>query len=101
MAIDYYQQQFGEDVYEDTAPAVSDADIRAFVEANIGNPALIAETAAQYGVSVDDLSRATGYDSNAVVSYFQQADVAPPTYTPPVVETERPEPPPPPPPCPF
>ena len=106
MAIDYYQQQFGEDVYEDTAPAVSDADIRAFVEANIGNPALIAETAAQYGVSVDDLSRATGYDTNIVVDYFQQADVAPPLYTPPAVEApepprppeifERPEPPPPP-----
>ena len=103
MAIDYYQQQFGEDVYEDTAPAVSDADIRAFVEANIGNPALIAETAAQYGVSVDDLSRATGYDSNAVVSYFQQADVAPPAYEPPptgglnaVSVAEEPTPPPPP-----
>jgi len=75
-------------VYEDTeevsAPAASsaapsDEQIRAFVEANIGNPALIAETAAQYGVSVADLSRATGYDSNVVVSYFQQADVAPPS----------------------
>ena len=86
MAIDYYQQQFGEDVFEDTAPAaptVSDEQIKAFVEANIGNPALIAETAAQYGVSVDDLSRATGYDANVVVDYFQQADVAPPTYEPP------------------
>jgi hypothetical protein len=83
-AVDYYQQQFGEDVYEDTAPAApSDEQIREFVEANIGNPALIAETAAQYGVSVDDLSRATGYDANVVVDYFQQADVAPPTYEPP------------------
>jgi len=94
---DYYT------AYEDSAPAVSDADIRAFVEANIGNPALIAETAAQYGVSVDDLSRATGYDSNAVVSYFQQADVAPPAYEPPptgglsaVSVAEEPTPPPPP-----
>jgi chemotaxis protein CheY-P-specific phosphatase CheC len=105
MAVDYYQQQFGEDVFEDTAPAaptVSDEQIKAFVEANIGNPALIAETAAQYGVSVDDLSRATGYDSNAVVSYFQQADVAPPTYEPPptgglsaVSVAEEPTPPPP------
>lgn len=86
--------------YEDSAPAVSDADIRAFVEANIGNPALIAETAAQYGVSVADLSRATGYDENAVVSYFQQADVSPPAYEPPptgglnaVAETTAPPPP--------
>jgi len=106
MAIDYYQQQFGEDVFEDTAPAaptVSDEQIKAFVEANIGNPALIAETAAQYGVSVSDLSRATGYDANAVVSYFQQADVAPPAYEPPptgglnaVAVAEEPTPPPPP-----
>jgi hypothetical protein len=97
MAVDYYQQQFGEDVYEDTAPATpSDEQILAFVQANIDNPALIAETAAQYGVSIDDLSRATGFGQDAVVSYFEQHDVAPPTYTPPVVETERPEPPPPP-----
>lgn len=92
-------------VYEDTeevsAPAASpaapsDEQIRAFVEANIGNPALIAETAAQYGVSVADLSRATGYDSNAVVSYFQQADVAPP-FTGGLNATKVQEPPPPPP----
>jgi len=97
-----YQTAYEDD--GDSFPAVSDADILAFVQANIGNPALIAETAVQYGVSVDDLSRATGYDSNAVVSYFQQADVAPPLYTPPAVEApepprppeifERPEPPP-------
>lgn len=97
MPIDYYQQQFGEDVYEpaqtysstdeqgnpiydQVAPAApSDEQILAFVQANIDNPALIAETAAQYGVSVDDLSRATGYDANVVVNYFQQADVAPPS----------------------
>jgi hypothetical protein len=90
--------------YEDTAPAApSDEQILAFVQANIGNPALIAETAAQYGVSVEDLSRATGYDSSAVVSYFQQADVAPPAYEPPptgglnaVSVAEEPTPPPPP-----
>ena len=93
-----------EDVEEDTAPeaaapaAPSDEQILAFVQANIGNPALIAETAAQYGVSVADLSRVTGYGEDAVVSYFQQAEVAPPAYTPPSpVEISRPEPPPPPP----
>ena len=101
MAIDYFQQQFGEDVYEpaqtysstdeqgnpiydQVAPAApSDEQILAFVQANIDNPALIAETAAQYGVSIDDLSRATGYDANVVVNYFQQADVPPPAYEPP------------------
>ena len=95
MAINYGQQQWGEDVFEDyvEAPTVSDEQIKAFVEANIGNPALIAETAVQYGVSVDDLSRATGYDTNIVVDYFQQADVAPPLYTPPAVEAPEPPPP--------
>ena len=95
-----------EDVEEDTATeaaapaAPSDEQIRAFVEANIGNPALIAETAAQYGVSIEDLSRATGYGQDAVVSYFQQADVSPPAYEPPptgglnaVAETTAPPPP--------
>jgi hypothetical protein len=77
----------------------SDEQILAFVEANIDNPALIAETAAQYGVSVADLSRATGYDTNAVVSYFEQHDVAPPASTAtsaPSVETKPSEPPAPP-----
>jgi len=100
-----------EESYEDTAPeevaptalaTPSDDQILAFVQANIDNPALIAETAAQYGVSVADLSRVTGYGEDAVVSYFQQADVAPPAYTPPptgglnaVAETTTPPPPPP------
>lgn len=89
-------------VEEDTAPevaapSVSDEQIKAFVVANIGNPALIAKTAAQYGVSVADLSRATGYDSNVVVNYFQQADVAPPS-TGGLNATKVEEPPPPPPP---
>ena len=81
-------------VYEDTAPeaaapaAPSDEQILAFVQANIDNPALIAETAAQYGVSVADLSRATGFGADAVVSYFEQHDVPPPAYTPPAVVEE-------------
>jgi hypothetical protein len=93
---DYYT------VSEDTAPEVaasatpSDEQILAFVQANIDNPALIAETAAQYGVSVADLSRATGFGQDAVVSYFEQHDVPPPTYAPPPVETKRDEPPTPP-----
>ena len=89
-------------VYEDTeevaAPAASfaapsDEQILAFVQANIDNPALIAETAAQYGVSIADLSRATGFGQDAVVSYFDQHDVAPPA-----MEATKQEPPPPPPP---
>ena len=96
-----YYSDYEDTSFEEEAPAAlatpSDDQILAFVQDNIDNPALIAETAAQYGVSVEDLSRVTGYDSNAVVSYFEQADVAPPAYTPPPpVEVERPEPPPPP-----
>jgi len=61
------------------APAPpSDQQIKEFVQANIGNPELIAQTAAQYGVSVADLSRATGYDPTVVVDYFKQAEVPPP-----------------------
>ena len=40
--------------YEDTAPGtggVTDADILAYVQANINNPAAIAAAAQQYGVS--------------------------------------------------
>jgi len=70
--------------YEDTADvsapaAPSDDQIKAFVQANIDNPALIAQTAAQYGVSVADLSRATGYDPAVVVDYLKQAEVTPAT----------------------
>ena len=66
--------------YEDTAPGtggVSDADILAYVTANINNPAAIAAAAQQYNVSAADLSRATGYGLDAVNSYFTQADITP------------------------
>jgi len=70
--------------------AVSDADIQAYVQANIGNPAAIAAAAQQYGVSLDDLTRATGYDTGTINNYFSQANVTPyyqqpqpQTYTPP------------------
>ena len=94
MRQDNYYTDYEDTSFEEEAPAAlatpSDDQILAFVQANIGNPALIAETAAQYGVSVADLSRVTGYDSNAVVSYFEQADVAPPAYEPPPVIVEPP-----------
>ena len=63
--------------YEDTAPSggVSDADINAYVQANIGNPQAIAQAAQQYGVSPADLSRATGYDTNTVSNYFGNAGI--------------------------
>jgi hypothetical protein len=64
--------------YEDTAPAgpaFSDADINAYVQANIGNPQAIAQAAQQYGVSPADLSRATGYDTNTVSNYFGNAGI--------------------------
>lgn len=55
--------------------AVSDADILAYVQANINDPGAIAAAAAQYGVSLDDLTRATGYSAPEVSNYFQQANI--------------------------
>jgi len=55
--------------------AVSDADILAYVQANINDPGAIAAAAAQYGVSLDDLSRATGYSAPEVNNYFSQANI--------------------------
>ena len=78
MAIDYFAQQFGEDVYENTAPpapAFTDAQIKEYVTANIGNPQAIADAAQQYGVSAADLSRATGYGMDAVTGYFGNAGI--------------------------
>jgi len=78
MAIDYFAQQFGGDVFENTAPAApafTDAQIKEYVTANIGNPQAIADAAQQYGVSAADLSRATGYDAGTVGSYFSNAGI--------------------------
>ena len=53
----------------------TDAQIKEYVTANIGNPQAIADAAQQYGVSAADLSRATGYDTGAVGSYFSNAGI--------------------------
>ena len=53
----------------------TDAQINEYVQANIGNPQAIADAAQQYGVSAEDLSRATGYDTNTVGSYFSNAGI--------------------------
>jgi hypothetical protein len=86
--------------FEDTAPAgpaFSDADINAYVQANIGNPQAIAQAAQQYGVSPADLSRATGYDTNTVSNYFGNAGINMWGQPEPQVQTQTPPPPPPPP----
>ena len=95
MPVDYFAQQFGEDTFEDTAPAVSDAEILAYVQANINNPAAIAEAAAAAGVSMADLSRATGFSVADIGGYFGNAGVEPPvTPTSAPVERTNVEPPP-------
>jgi len=53
----------------------TDAQIKEYVTANIGNPQAIADAAQQYGVSAADLSRATGYDAGTVGSYFSNAGI--------------------------
>lgn len=59
--------------------AVSDSDISAFVSANIDNPQAIADAAAQYGVSAEDISRATGYSASDVSGYLSNANVSLPS----------------------
>ena len=53
----------------------TDAQIKEYVTANIGNPQAIADAAQQYGVSAADLSRATGYDAGTVSNYFGNAGI--------------------------
>ena len=57
---------------------LTDADISAYVQANIGNPAAIAEAAQQYQVTAEDLARATGYSPEEVKTYFAAAGVGGP-----------------------
>jgi hypothetical protein len=82
---------------------LTDADISAYVQANIGNPAAIAEAAQQYQVTAEDLARATGYSPEEVKTYFAAAGVGgpyrepesreEPVPLPPVEPRYRPEPP--------
>jgi hypothetical protein len=57
---------------------LTDADISAYVQANIGNPAAIAQAAQQYQVTAEDLARATGYSPEEVKTYFAAAGVGGP-----------------------
>jgi hypothetical protein len=67
--------------YEDTAPSggISDADILAYVQANINNPSAIAAAAAANGVSMADLSRATNISVADITNYFNNAGVQAPS----------------------
>ena len=73
---------------------LTDSDISAYVQANIGNPAAIAEAAQQYQVTAEDLARATGYSPEEVKTYFAAAGVGGPYRGP--EPGEEPVPPPPP-----
>jgi len=73
---------------------LTDSDISAYVQANIGNPAAIAEAAQQYQVTAEDLARATGYSPQEVKTYFASAGVGGPYREP--ESREEPVPPPPP-----
>jgi hypothetical protein len=57
---------------------LTDSDINAYVQANISNPAAIAEAAQQYKVTAEDLARATGYSPEQVKTYFTSAGVGGP-----------------------
>ena len=73
---------------------LTDSDISAYVQANIGNPAAIAQAAQQYQVTAEDLARATGYSPQEVKTYFSSAGVGGPYREP--ESREEPVPPPPP-----
>ena len=101
MTQDPQTGEYGPEDDTDVAPdpKFSDEQIKSFVQANIGNPALIADAAAQAGVSLADLSRATGYSIADVTSYFQNNNVGAqpvqPTPSPDIAPPQRPiEPPP-------
>jgi antitoxin component HigA of HigAB toxin-antitoxin module len=51
-------------------PAISASDIQSFVNANIGNPATIANAMQQYNVSANDIASAMGVDPSVVNSYL-------------------------------
>ena len=57
---------------------LTDADISAYVQSNIGNPEAIAKAAQQYQVTAEDLARATGYSPEQVKTYFASAGVGGP-----------------------
>ena len=50
-------------------PYVSNADIAAFVKANLDSPGRIADAMVEYGVSFDRIEEATGYSRRQIVDY--------------------------------
>lgn len=56
---------------------VSAADISDFVQANLNNPQAIAAATQKYGVSAEALSNATGYSSQQINDYFNNAGLNP------------------------
>ena len=72
---------------------LTDADISAYVQANIGNPEAIAQAAQQYKVTAEDLARATGYNPEQVKTYFASAGASGPYREPEFKEEPVPPPP--------
>jgi hypothetical protein len=55
---------------QEVAPGYSQDDIRAFVNANIGDPAKIQDAMIQYGVGPNQIAQAMGVEPSVVTSYF-------------------------------
>lgn len=53
----------------------TDAEIKAFVAANINNPTAIVDAANQYGISAQDIKRATGYNVSQMASYLAGSNI--------------------------
>ena len=73
-------------------PVYSQDDIRAFVNANISDPAKIQQAMAQYGVDTNQIAQAMGVDPDTVTSYFNNYNQGPSQTAQPPVDTSTPQP---------
>ena len=77
---------------QNVAPGYSQDDIRAFVNANISDPAKIQQAMAQYGVDTNQIAQAMGVDQGTVTSYFNNYNQGPSQTAQPPVYTSTPQP---------
>ena len=73
-------------------PVYSQDDIRAFVNANISDPAKIQQAMAQYGVDTNQIAQAMGVDPGTVTSYFNNYNQGPSQTAQPPVYPSTPQP---------
>ena len=77
---------------QEVDPGYSQDDIRAFVNANISDPAKIQQAMAQYGVDTNQIAQAMGVDPSTVTSYFNNYNQGPSQTAQPPVYPSTPQP---------